>query len=68
MLTKLLIVAVLLFIVFTLFRALFALMHKGADRTTVVRALTIRVAFSIGLFVVLLVSAKLGWIETHGLR
>lgn len=68
MLTKLLIVAVLLLIIVTLFRALWALMHRSEDRTAVVRALTIRVAVSVGLFIVLLLSAKMGWIETHGLR
>ena len=68
MLTKLLIVAVLLFIVFTLFRALWALMRSNGDKTAVVRTLTIRVALSVALFIALLLSAKMGWIETHGLR
>ena len=68
MLTKPLIVAVLLFIVFTLFRALWALMRSNGDKTAVVRTLTIRVALSVGLFIALLLSAKMGWIETHGLH
>ena len=68
MLTKLLIVAVVLFIIVTLFRALWALVRGGADKTSVVRALTIRVALSVSLFIALLLSAKMGWIETHGLR
>ncbi len=68
MLTKLLIVAVLLFIIFTLFRALWALMRSNGDKTAVVRTLTIRVALSVALFIALLLSAKMGWIETHGLR
>ena len=68
MLTKSLIVVVLLFIVFTLFRALFVLMRKDSDKTAVARALTIRVACSVGLFLVLLLSTKMGWIQTHGLR
>ena len=68
MFTKLLIVAVLLFIIFTLFRALWALMRSNGDKTAVVRTLTIRVALSVALFIALLLSAKMGWIETHGLR
>lgn len=70
MLTKLLIVAVLVLIVFNLFRALAALMNKDKtkDPTAVVRALTIRVALSVGLFVALLVGAYFGLIPTHGLR
>ncbi len=70
MLTKLLIVAVLVLIVFNLFRALVALMTKDKtkDPSAVVKALTIRVALSVGLFLVLLVGAYFGVIPTHGLR
>lgn len=68
MLTKLLIVAVLLFIIFTLFRALWALVRGPGDKTLVVRTLTIRVAVSVALFIALLFSAKMGWIQTHGLH
>jgi len=68
MLTKLLIVAVLFFIIFTLFRALWALVRGAGDKVVVVRTLTIRVALSVGLFIALLFSAKMGWIETHGLH
>ncbi|MDT8989655.1 DUF2909 domain-containing protein [Curvibacter sp. APW13] len=70
MLTKLLIVAVLVLIVFNLFRALAALLNKdkAKDPSAVVRALTIRVALSVGLFVALLVGAYFGIIPTHGLR
>ncbi len=32
------------------------------------RALTLRVAISVGLFVFLMVSYKLGWIGSQGLR
>jgi hypothetical protein len=32
------------------------------------RALTIRVSLSVGLFVILMVSYKLGWIGSQGLR
>jgi Flp pilus assembly protein protease CpaA len=69
MLTKLLIVAVLMLIIFNLFRALAALMNKDpAQSHKVVRALTIRVALSVGLFIALLVSSYLGLIPSHGLR
>lgn len=69
MLTKLLIVAVLVLIIVNLFRALAALVNKDkAQATRVVRALTIRVALSVALFVALLVGSYFGLIPSHGLR
>ena len=53
-------------IIGSLVSALFFMMRdKGRTRNTV-RALGFRVAFSIALFVFLLVAHQLGWIEPHG--
>lgn len=69
MLTKLLIVAVLVLIIFNLFRALVALMNKDKGQSSsVVRALTIRVALSVALFIALLLGSHYGLIPAHGLQ
>jgi flagellar biosynthesis protein FlhB len=69
MLPKLLIVAVLVLIIFNLFRALSALMNKDPDNShKVVKALTIRVALSVGLFIALLAGSYFGLIPSHGLQ
>lgn len=67
MLIKILIVLSLIFIVTSLFSALFYLSKDktGSDRT--VKALTVRIGLSILLFVVLMVGYYFGFIETHSL-
>jgi len=67
MLIKILIVLSLIFIVFSLFSALFYLSKDktGSDRT--VRALTIRIGLSILLFIALMVGYYFGFIEPHAL-
>jgi hypothetical protein len=56
-----------LLIVGSLGSALFFMMRdRGRTRNTA-RALGFRVAFSIGLFVLLLVAHQLGWIQSTGL-
>lgn len=62
MLTKVIVVLTLIVIVGSLFSALFFLAKDktGGDRT--VKALTIRISLSIGLFILLLIAGKLGLI------
>ncbi len=62
MLTKVIVVLTLIAIVGSLFSALFFLAKDktGGDRT--VKALTIRISLSIGLFILLLIAGKLGLI------
>ena len=45
-------------------------LFRGGDggSSKMLRALTIRVSLSVGLFVFLMVSYKLGWIGSQGLR
>lgn len=58
----------LLFAVFSLGQALFA-MARGPDQTgAVARALTRRIAISVALFLAIVIAWKLGWIEPHGTR
>ncbi|HYF59420.1 MAG TPA: twin transmembrane helix small protein [Burkholderiaceae bacterium] len=64
---KVVIALAFLGIVGSLGSALFFMMRdKGRTRNTV-RALALRVGLSIGLFVFLLVSHQLGWIEANGI-
>lgn len=62
----LLIVAVLILILWNLGAGLYyMLVDKGGSKRTV-NALTRRVALSIGLILVVLLAARFGWIEFHG--
>jgi cytochrome bd-type quinol oxidase subunit 2 len=65
-LSRLLIVLVLVGIVASMGSALFQLTRQGGDSRKMLRALQIRVALSVGLFVILLVAWRLGHIQPHG--
>lgn len=66
---KIITIVLLIAILGSLFSALFRLMNKrGATDASVVKALTLRVALSIGLFALLLLSFQLGLISPQGLR
>ncbi len=62
MLTKIIIVFMLVLILASLFSALFYLMKDNGEVERTVKSLTVRIALSIGLFVLLLISFKLGLI------
>lgn len=63
---KIIIVLLIIGILVALGSALFALIkHKGSSEKTV-KALTLRVALSLGLFLLLMLAAKLGYIGPHG--
>lgn len=65
------VVVVLFAIIASLGSALFSLSrsHANPDHSRrMVRALTLRVALSVGLFLLLLVAWRLGLIQPHGLR
>lgn len=66
LLFKLIVVILLIFIVVSLFIALYRLNKNEGDPMRVVRTLAIRVSLSIFLFVLLLTGAKLGIIQPHG--
>jgi cytochrome bd-type quinol oxidase subunit 2 len=65
---RVLVVAVLFGILFSLGSALFHLMTDKGNSKKMVRALTVRVALSVGLFVVLIVASQLGLIAPHGVE
>ena len=66
---KLLILLAFLAIIVSLGSALFSLSRSGgsADRG-VIKALTWRIGLSIALFLFILFSFWMGWVEPHGLR
>lgn len=71
-LIKIGIVVVLVGIIASLGSALFSLSssHRDAGRNSrkMVRALTVRVALSVGLFLLLLLAWRLGYIQPHAIR
>ena len=63
-----LMIGALLFAVFSLGQALFA-MARGPDHSgAMARALTRRIAISVLLYGLIVLGWKLGWIEPHGHR
>ena len=65
---KIVVVLGLVAIVVTLFTALFFLYRDQGHGTRMLKALAIRVALSIGLVALLVISYRLGWIAPTGVR
>jgi hypothetical protein len=66
MIGKVLAVLVLLFILASLFTALYRLTQEKDDSASVVKALTLRVGLSIGLFIALFANYYFGIIPLRG--
>lgn len=62
---KIVVIAILAGIVFSLFSAMRFMMTDKGKGTRAVKALSIRVGASIVLFVILLILVKLGYIQTN---
>lgn len=60
-----LIIALLVFIFFSLGSALYFLVRDPAQSTRVVKALTWRIGLSLVLFALLMVACMMGWITPH---
>jgi hypothetical protein len=67
MLTKAIIIALLVFILVSLFSALAFIYRDKGDSTRAVRALTVRISLSIALFLMLLAGFYFGLIPQKGL-
>ena len=65
MLFKLVVVALLLSIIASLFSGLFFLYRDRGDSRRTLKALTLRVGLSIGLFVLLLIAFRIGLIPGY---
>ena len=68
MLTKIIVSALLILIMVSLFSALALLFRKESRSKRLVQALTVRVSLSIGLFALLLAGFYFGLIPQQGLR
>jgi hypothetical protein len=64
---KVLIVACLIAIVISLGSGLFHLVNDKGDSKKMVRALTVRIALSVALFILLFIAWSQGMIQPHGL-
>lgn len=64
---KIAIVLILLFIIYSLGVALFAFAKKGDNSDKMVKALTFRIALSIGLLIFMMLGAQFGLISPHGI-
>ena len=64
---KIAIVSILLFILLSLAIAFFSFVTKKADSDKMLKALTIRIALSIGLLIFLMLGAQFGLISPHGI-
>ena len=64
---KIAIVSILLFIIISLGVALFAFVKKDRDSDKMIKALTYRIALSIGLLVLMMIGAQFGLISPHGM-
>ena len=64
---RILVIIALLLIVASLGSALFYLLRRRDDPERMVKALTVRVALSIGLFLLLMAGYYFGWIGPRGL-
>ncbi len=62
------VIVALFAIVASLGSALFSLSRSQGNSRAMVRALTLRVALSVGLFLLLLAGWRLGYIQPHGLN
>lgn len=65
MISKVIIIAFLLFIFYALGSALYFLVRDKGDSTRIVKALTWRIVLSIILFLFIMLAYMLGWIEPH---
>ena len=66
-LIKILIVACLLGIVASLFSGLFHLVNDKGQSNRMINALTVRIALSVALFVLLFIAWRMGMLQPHGI-
>jgi cytochrome b561 len=65
---RLVIIAVLFAIIFSLGSALVQMSRGTGDSQKMLRALTWRIGLSVGLFLILLLAWRMGYIRPHGLK
>lgn len=65
MLVKLILIALLLFIVFNLFRALWLMLKNDPDKVSMSKYLGRRVLFSAIVMALLILALAMGWVSPH---
>jgi len=64
---KVFIVIILLFIIYNLGLAMFYMIRDKGQGKNTVRFLTVRIAVSFGLFLMIILALKMGWLQAHSL-
>ena len=64
---KIAVISIFLFILFSLGVALYAFVKKERDSDKMIKALTFRIALSIGLLIFIMIGASMGLIAPHGM-
>lgn len=64
---KIFIVVVLFFIIFNLAQAMYYMIRDKGQGKNTVRFLTVRIAVSFGLFILIIIAMKMGWIQAHSM-
>ena len=63
---KIVLVALLLFVIGSLFTAFYYMVKDPSTSTRIVKSLFIRVGLSLFIMLLLLVGVQLGWVTPHG--
>ncbi|GAB3242721.1 DUF2909 domain-containing protein [Chitinimonas naiadis] len=63
---KIIVVLLILGILAALGSAMYSLIRQKGSSERTVKALTLRVALSVALFLMLMLAYRLGWIQPHG--
>jgi multisubunit Na+/H+ antiporter MnhF subunit len=66
MLFKYILVALLLFVLISLFTAFYYLVKDPSSSKRVVKSLFLRVGLSLFIMILLLIGTQLGWVTPHG--
>jgi multisubunit Na+/H+ antiporter MnhF subunit len=66
MLFKYILVALLLFVIISLFTAFYYLVKDPSSSKRVVKSLFLRVGLSLFIMILLLIGTQLGWVTPHG--
>ena len=61
------ILAILLIIIVSLFSGMYYMLHDRGQSTRAVKALTVRIVISLILFAILMIGYWTGWLHPHGL-
>jgi len=64
---KALILIILAFIIYNLGLAMYYMIKDKGQGKNTVRFLTVRIAISFGLFILIIVALKMGWLQAHSL-